>query len=443
MPGQPLFPSTDSPTVGVLWDESHLWGLMLIRALNQLGFPFQLLSCSQIIHGALQGSDLQALIVPGGWSAKKGAGLGSAGLEAIRRFVYHGGGYLGFCGGAGFALTTGRQTDCLGLCPWTRKPVQNRLPNCSGHMLLKASTANRGPVCAPSEHILAPVWWPSQFEPRPGSNQPVVLASYAAPGKDFWVADLPLEKMGEEPLDEWEKRYNINLSPDILVEEPALISGRFGSGRYLLSYVHLETPSSPQANRWLKTILTDALGLRSVPGLAEEVRPWHLTSRRIFWDDDVLTRGRQALMTIVQAGVDRAFFSWRKPWLIGWKRGLPGFALNTLLAMIVEAQAREPSPEADELWRHRKEQFEGTLQEFRSLFLELLRTEAEQPGTPARSNHAADKTEVERLKERLVGPFPGQAGLFGQLSGDLQELLWIQLQHERPGHIQPEADQIR
>ena len=90
--------------VFVLWDDSHLWGVLVLRALRALGTSHQILRATDIAEGALSGKHgvpPGVLVVPGGWARGRALRLGEAGMQAIRDFVAAGGGYLGFCGGAG------------------------------------------------------------------------------------------------------------------------------------------------------------------------------------------------------------------------------------------------------------------------------------------------------------------------------------------------------
>ena len=88
--------------VAFLWDESFLWGLMAYRSFVALGLEPEIITASDIRDGAL--SRFELLFVPGGWASDKTVALGEAGKGAVREFVNSGGGYMGFCGGAGLAL---------------------------------------------------------------------------------------------------------------------------------------------------------------------------------------------------------------------------------------------------------------------------------------------------------------------------------------------------
>jgi hypothetical protein len=86
-----------------------------------------------------------------------------------------------------------------------------------------------------------------------------VLARYEEPGPDFWSADLDWSGIAAAEVGQWEELYGINLNPDRLRHEPCIVRGAYGQGTFVLSYAHLETPASPQAN----ALLSHLLGLRS------------------------------------------------------------------------------------------------------------------------------------------------------------------------------------
>ena len=411
--------SPHSPgSLALLWDESHLWGAMYLRALESLDTPFFLLRTRDVANGELRRLRPQALIVPGGWASRKARSLGLRGREELRSFVSRGGLYLGFCGGAGLALRGSEPGAGLELCSWSRKPMEQRLPNCSGHMQISRHLPS---PYAPGveQNLQAPVWWPSQFQPQPLLG-PRVLATYRGPGEDFWVGDTPLSGLKKTDLNELERAYGINLDPEWLKREPAMIHGNFGQGSYLLTYLHLETPNSPAANRWLARILASA---GAEPGQARAVPEWELSVPSCLWRDQGLLYAKRSLEELVTLGEEHFVLGWRKPWLLGWRRGLPGFALNSLLALVCSVLEREPTPEAQKHWRENRKDFLAVLEEFTAGYTELVRAAGriQALGSPDRAKRPAE--EMQTRKKRLVGPFPGQEGVYAELAGMLQELL--------------------
>ena len=87
----------------LLWDASHIWGLMAWRAVRALGLPCRLVKGKEIAEGAFlrKQAGTALLLVPGGSARLKAQTLGAKGREAVRRWVAEGGRDLGFCGGAG------------------------------------------------------------------------------------------------------------------------------------------------------------------------------------------------------------------------------------------------------------------------------------------------------------------------------------------------------
>lgn len=348
--------------VYILWDASHIWGLMAWRALRALGVPSRLVKAKEIAEGALHGKPgrhggARLLLVPGGSARRKAALLGRTGRAAIRDFVHGGGNYLGFCGGAGLALSHAREEQGLGLCPWTRAPYAQRFQHLiSGHVLATVSRAAAGLAeCAPAQEAAAhadsapslpraaislPVWWPGRFAPGPGDVTP--LATGIAPDADLWLADLALAGVPPHVLETWRVCYGVDLSPGFLAGQPLVVSGAFGAGRYLLSYSHLETPESPAANTWLAGILR---GLGAGTPRAATVPAWRLESgggappTLAAHDPAALARhARARIHALLDLGVEHHLFFRRTPWLWGWRAGLPGMACNNLLAAFAELE---------------------------------------------------------------------------------------------------------
>ena len=69
----------------------------------------------------------------------------------------------------------------------------------------------------------------------------------------------------------------MRLKPKLLDGQPAIIAGSYGKGQYILSYSHLETADSKDANQilahMLKSLLTGTdAGKLTATGTAFEVR---------------------------------------------------------------------------------------------------------------------------------------------------------------------------
>lgn len=407
--------------LALLWDESQIWGLLVHRALAAWGIPTDVIRGRDIPEGRLKKNPPAALIAPGGFASRKHAALGGRGAAAVRDYVSSGGSYLGFCGGAGLALSgeTG-----LGLCPWRRETFSDRLRHLvSGHVRLDVpSEAAASPFAPAASSLIAPVWWPGQFEVA-ATDEPRVLARYAGPAEDFYMADLQLSALPADTLDDWEKLYGVSLKPDFLLGKPCAVEGRLGRGRYVLSYAHLETPASPQANAWLWRILGELAGAgASAPPCP--LPDWDVAAEPPAWDDPVLLQAARALDETLRLGADLLLLFKRTPWLFGWRMGLPGGSLNNLHALLRQALASQPDAAARDWWRGRSAGFRDAFALFRRglvgyLLAERLAMTASrlQPGcVPAKS--LADQ------RKALFGPPPGYGGLYGELIDSLDELVW-------------------
>jgi hypothetical protein len=256
-------------SIYILWDASHIWGLLAWRTAQSLDLPYRLVRGEEIAQGLLSGKPPALLLVPGGNARMKSVALGAAGMQAIRDYVRGGGAYVGFCGGAGLGLSG---SEGLGLCPWGRARFTDRMQHfVSGHVHARVA---RGHDLVPADLCTdacaeppVPIWWPGRFAPEK-TGDVEVLATYTTPCDDFWVADLPLDTLPPGTFSEWESLYDIRLRPTFLEDQPCILSGRYGKGRYVLSYTHLETPDSPTANRWLLHIIRTLGGIEPAGRMA-------------------------------------------------------------------------------------------------------------------------------------------------------------------------------
>ena len=322
--------------VAVLWDESHLWGLIAFWAFHAEGVDFDLFTADDVKAGLLEGHDL--LFVPGGWASDKIRALGEEGAAAIRSFVAGGGGYLGFCGGAGLALA---HDNGLGLLPVKRLPASKRVPSFSGTIQLRLRGAgDAGPGQSEAAHPawagvedgqVFHAWWPGQFN-LSGNDSIQVLAEYGDPGPDAFVTDLPVH--GAVDWQAWEEIYGINLDPGRIKGEPALIESSHGAGRVLLSYIHFETPGDMHGRRVLMNLLdyvgggeagTGGNGLPVPPAVKHDAEAAALA-----------TALAGEAMRFDRFGVENLLWYRRREWLLQWRRGVRGIEYSTLDAMLRE-----------------------------------------------------------------------------------------------------------
>lgn len=416
---------TTDPAVFVYWDDAHLWGLMALRALSAWGVPHRLVRGTEIAQGVLRGNPHGLLLAPGGNARGKADALGPAGLTEIRAFVRQGGRYLGFCGGAGLALSGG---NGLALCPWTRRGFTDRLQHfISGHVEVSLAQGNGLVPAVLGESALVPVWWPAQFAPADGDV--TVLARYQGPGPDLWMADLALASLPEGTASDWEALYGVRIRPDFLDGRPCVITGAYGAGRYVLSYAHLETPASPQANAWLHHLL-NAIHAKeptqqkrqaaSVP--KDSALPaWDPAAEPEAWDDPALMRARAGLFRLVETGREHFLLFWRTPWLLGWRRGIPGAAINSLLALVCHCLALPPTASARQFWKDAGKDFERDFALFFRgvtglLLAERLAMTLVHDGAPLPG--------LSQQREALFGPPPASGGLYARLLRPLEELFW-------------------
>lgn len=407
--------------LNLLWDESHFWGIMLSRALQDLEIPFKTISAGQVKAGILEQSPPAGLLVPGGWARLKAEILGRTGRDNIRKYISSGGKYLGFCGGAGLALRSTSGWPGLDLCPWGRKPVKERLPNFSGHILCRVKTD----YSACEQQVYLPAWWPSQFKPSPDSPQSLrVMARYLSPGEDFWCSDLILSQIQPGDLEKWENIYKINLNPVCLEDEPCIIRDSFGLGEYILSYVHLETPESTQANRILWTILRHWLEQSASEAEKVKVTAWNLRETRPVWKDKTLLQAKQGLDEIIDLAQSQFLLFWRSSWLLGWRRGIPGSPINFLYAMICRALTGRPDQETRNLWNAGKKEFQDNMETFLKELKTYLSQERLAIAFSQSSPESSSSSGLQSRKQRLFGTFPGYGGIYGQLIRQLDQLVF-------------------
>ena len=419
--------------VFVLWDASHIWGLMAWRALRGMGLPCRLVKGKEIADGALLGkpgphSPAQRpslLLVPGGSARHKALALGAAGREAVRQWLAAGGAYLGFCGGAGLALSHARDDEGLNICPWSRASYPQRLLHLiSGQVRATLTAGEELSLPLPVGSALSlPVWWPGRF--APGRDENVrMLAAYARPDTDFWLADLPLQGIPRHVFDAWQALYGVDLSADFITGQPVVISGHYGKGRYVLSYSHLETPQSPDGNAWLTLLLQRLAGLAPYSHLVPE---WHVDALPPVQHEAALAllEALQGVRGLLHMAVEHHLFFRRTPWLWGWRSGLPGAACNNLHTALTTAAALSPSSYALRWWQDICPRFQELSRVFiagaEGYLLACRLSDTLSPSLP----DAVCKRGLDNQREALFGhPMQG-GGLVGELLSLVEEFIYL------------------
>lgn len=418
----------------ILWDHSHIWGLMAWRAVKDLGMRCRLVKAHEISQGVLGGKtkgekhDRGILLVPGGSASLKARALGHAGLGQIREWLKDGGSYIGFCGGAGLALTHGDSGDSLALCPWRRAACRDRLQHLiSGNMQVSFSRGNDSPFAFPAKECSGstpylPVWWPGRFAPVPGADVNI-LARYGAPMPDLWVGDgpLPLPGCGGTGDNGAEKR----IFADRLRNDPVLVHGHYGLGQYILSYAHLETPARPCANSWLAHIL----GKMDFAGNGKNiVSEWDIDcladQQPSFAIGGNFVKDFYVLFKKTMFCDERAnSFPKREAWLYGWRMGLPGAVCNNLNAALSTLAQCPLSPGAEEFWHDNENEFVS----IGSIFLELA---TKYMAATDMDDHTGDfgqsmSGNPDKTKNVIFGSAMYGGGLAGRLLRMIEELIWL------------------
>ena len=320
--------------VAFLWDESLLWGLMAYKALKSRNLPFNIIRSADIKNRQLK--NYKMLFVPGGWASNKLKALGKKGITEIKRFVRGGGNYLGLCGGAGLATQ-----ESVGLLNVRRRPTKNRVPSFSGKIYLNISEHPIWKKLTPHSSLPFHAWWPSQFLVEDKGIK--VLAIFGGALPDSFISDL---NIGDVEADgswaELEKIYKINLNPEKLLNEPAVLEGSYGLGKVILSLIHFDTPQDRNGAEVLKNLWEYLAGQKTE---VRKIRNWEdesLSTSQLIGSKTNLSLLKELEMSVdelISLGERNFLWFWRNPMLLQWRRGVRGLEYCTLYVMIKEITA--------------------------------------------------------------------------------------------------------
>ncbi|MBA4374527.1 MAG: hypothetical protein C0402_16880 [Thermodesulfovibrio sp.] len=315
----------------LLWDESFLWGVMAYRALTKQGLSFQLVRAEDVRAGCLE--DYSFIFAPGGWSSNKLKSLGDEGAEAIRGFVRDGGGYIGFCGGAGLATSDG-----LGLLDVRRKPTTERVPSFSGRIRVKTQKHD---IWNGMPDSIFHAWWPPQFGAM--GKEIRVLARYGKALPDSFSSDLNTGDIAiTNSWTELEQIYKINLDPSRIAGEPAMIEGRYGEGTVILSLIHFDTIDDCNGGIILRNLWNYLSNGRVFTEKYET--PKHIPKKRSASCEPshalaIASELESAASDLIDLGIRNFLWFWRNPLLLQWRRGVRGLEYCTLYVMVRQITA--------------------------------------------------------------------------------------------------------
>lgn len=401
--------------LAVLWDESFMWALIAVETFGRLGLDHFIVTADDVRAGALEDADI--LFVPGGWASDKTVRLGEDGHEAVRSFVSSGGGYMGFCGGAGLALSV---KGGLGLVDASRVPTRHRVPSFSGRIRVEPGDSSHPVWRSINKPYEFYAWWPGQFSVKEGSDVRVV-ARYAGFGRGFMSADLTAEDVAAhgDGWEGWEKKYGINLDPERLIGEPAMLETRYGDGRVFLSYLHLETPGSLKGHAAIANLIT------YMDGRGHRKNKEHASGRRIYSIGEPAARAVKDMLKSVREFIsfgERNFlWAWRNSWVLHWRRGVRGVEYSILHSMVkmLDGQVKSKGVSTDPDFPERANALGPRLESFLEEARELLMKERSALMSSSMSTIRSDDPEVNGLREKL---FSGSKRLGGRYKEILDEL---------------------
>lgn len=383
---------------------------MAWRAMTAFGLRCELVKAEEIAQGALLRKPA-LLLAPGGSAAQKAKNLGGQGIRAIREWLHEGGCYMGFCGGAGLALSGAEPHLSLQICPWRRHAYNSRFYHLISGCLMAKTAAGPMPL---------PVWWPGRFEPQAG-HELEILATYDRPAQDLWLADLPLAAIPAKMRSQWHAAGLLDKNLHFPKDQPLIIAGQHGRGRYVLSYAHLETPASPQANAWLAKLLRDMAGLHPA---GSNVPVWDYNAPARAWAGQQTLRDfYENMRKLLRLGCQLGFFVKRLPWLWGWRAGAPGIIYNHLLACLALLQELPPTDAALAYWRENEDVFCAQAEEFcneAKNFFWSLRLDHALRATAA---DGLENCDLQALQAHIFGHPMRGGGLAQKLLPVLEELL--------------------
>jgi len=304
------------------------------------------------------------------------------------------------------------------------------VPSFSGRIRLKTSDHPlwKG-ISDPTFHA----WWPSQFVAGEGAP---VLAAYGDAMPDAFSSDVNVgdaERGGGWA--ELERAYQINLDPKRLMDEPAVIEGRFGKGKVFLSLLHFDTPDDRNGaivlgNLW-EYLIPNVEQQSRITELAPSVDEWTRECRgfgsrnEVPQNNEVLPEIEKAVTGLIELGQRNFLWFWRTPQLLQWRRGVRGLEYCTMYVLahelfdLMKQQDRQASDHDKGLLRTR-----DLLLPFVDKAKELLVRERFAMQKGQITYERCDDPEVQALRDELFSKAKSYGGSFKELLDEIDSLLY-------------------
>lgn len=389
----------------IFWNESHIWGIWLYKALKFLNLKVDLLIAEEL--ELLTPDRYSVVFVPGGWSSNKLKVLKETGIKKIKEFIEEGGIYFGICGGAGLATEEG-----LGLVKV--KKSKNRVPAYSGTFL--ALVEETHPLFKGFKNpSLFYLFYPPEFEIK--ENSVKVLAWFFKPGKDAFSSDLPVVDF-ENFWDEVEDFYEIPLRPNRMINKPVFIEGNFGKGKVYLSLIHVDTPGDKSGLKILKNLAS----LYKISQVSENKKTTLKTFKLTGLQKEFLNLLKsyaKDINELVFLGERNFLFYKRYPFLYQWRRGIRGLEYLNLQIMFNEllellTQVKLSKNLVEELWRKFIEILPD-LTYFLNLSPVLLIKERLNLNKGKLTYKETQDEELKALREKLFGENKSYGGIYKKI----------------------------
>lgn len=182
------------------------------QILTHAGCKVTVFKAEDIAKGVLENKEV--VVFTGGSGSKEGNTIGDAGRDAVKKFVQDGGGYLGICAGAYLACS--KFSWGLGLLD--AQTVSSKWRRGKGGVEIEITPAG--------EHVTT---LPAARRTVLYDNGPII--------KPAGRTDLA----PYEPLAFYRTELAENGTPvGVMVNSPAIVQGRFGKGRVIISSPHPE-----------------------------------------------------------------------------------------------------------------------------------------------------------------------------------------------------------